>query len=153
MSRRIICIGNRYLARDAVGYQVYQALTRAGTVPGVEVIFGGLAGLDLLPWLERVERVVFVDRVAGLESDDPVVVLDAAAVADLAEEGYGHAAGLPYLLRVLPAVHTGEPPPIRVVGVTRADPAAIDEAARCALALVAAPPSATDDDPSLGVMR
>jgi hydrogenase maturation protease len=153
MNRRIICIGNRYLARDAVGYQVYQALTRAGTIPGVELIFGGLAGLDLLPWLERVERVVFVDRVTGIDSDDPVVVLDAAAVADLAPESYGHAAGLPYLLRVLPAVHSGEPPPIRVVGVTRTDPVAIDEAARRALALAASPPSTTNDDPSLGVMR
>ena len=150
---RIICIGNRYVARDVAGYRVYQALTRRAPIPGVEVIFGGLGGLDLLRWLERTKRVVFVDRVEGIDSDDPVVVLDAAAVADLADAGYGHAAGLPYLLRVLPAVHPGELPEIRVVGVSRADTLTIDQAARRALELAGGPPRASSDDHSLGAMR
>jgi len=139
--KRIICIGNRFVPQDAAGFRVYQRLERRPRPPDVELIDGGLAGLDLLRLLEGVERVVFVDRVA-LGGSAPVVVLDAEEVAALADARYGHGAGLPYLLRVLPAVCEGPLPSVLLVGIDhdleREDgEAAIEEAASLALRLAA----------------
>jgi hydrogenase maturation protease len=136
--RRIICIGNRYVPEDAAGPLVYERL-RGETLPDdVELVDGGLAGLSLLRLLEQVERVVFVDRAVGLGAGDGIVVLDAARVAALAEGSFGHSAGLPYLLRVLPAVCEGPLPQIWVVGVESGKPEeerTIEEAASLALKL------------------
>lgn len=135
--RRIICIGNRYVPEDAAGSRVYERLRRSPLPDDVELIDGGLAGLGLLRLLEGVERVIFVDRTIGL-GDDGVVVLDAAQVAALAEGPFEHSAGLPYLLRVLPAVCEGPLPQIWLVGVESDKPEeerTIDEAASLALKL------------------
>lgn len=90
------------------------------TLPdGVEVIAGGLAGLSLLPFLEQGGRIVFVDAVSGFGHPQTIVVLDQQdVIATLEERHYGHSAGLPYLLSVLPLVCEGElPREIFLVGV------------------------------------
>jgi hydrogenase maturation protease len=139
--KRIICIGNRFVPQDAAGFRVYQRLQRRPRPPDVELIDGGLAGLDLLRLLEGVERVVFVDRV-DLDGPATVVVLEAEEVAALADERYGHAAGLPYLLRVAPAVCEGPLPDMLLVGIDldleqQDGEAALEEAASLALELAA----------------
>lgn len=136
--RRIICIGNRYVTEDAIGSLVYERLRRSPLPDDVELFDGGLAGLNLLRLLEGVERVVFVDRTVGLGAGDEIVVLGAAQVATLAEGPFEHSAGLPYLLRMLPAVCEGPLPQIWLVGVeteTPEDERTIDEAASLALKL------------------
>ena len=46
--------------------QVFDRLQEMQPLPaGIELIEGGLAGLNLLPLLERGGRVVFVDAVSG----------------------------------------------------------------------------------------
>ena len=134
--RRIICIGNRYVAEDSAGYRVHQRLL--GRCPrGVALIDGGLQGLNLLPLFDGALRVVLVDNIqADLAPDSDVVVLDGAQVAALAdgEMGYGHAAGLPYLLRALPAV-CDPVPPIVLVGIRNNNETALDTAASLALEL------------------
>jgi len=114
--KRIICIGNRYVPEDAAGSQVYERLLQDALPSDVQVIDGGLAGLNLLPFIEGAERVVFVDSVSGF-GENGIVVLKAADVAAAAESGYGHAAGLAYLLRVLPDVCDGTVPHILLVGI------------------------------------
>lgn len=136
--RRIICIGNRYVPEDAIGPFVYERLRRSPLPDDVELIDGGLAGLNLLRLLEGAKRVVFVDRTVGLGAVDEIVVLDAARVAALAEGPFQHSAGLPYLLRMLPAVCEGPLPEIWLVGVEAENPEeerTIDEAASLALKL------------------
>ena len=116
--KRIICVGNRYVAEDAAGPLVYDYLQYQPLPPDVEVVDGGIAGLNLLRWVEGMERVVFVDHIESLaETEDPVIVLNAAEVAALASSRYDHAAGLPYLLRMLPDVCSGPAPDVAVVGV------------------------------------
>jgi hydrogenase maturation protease len=138
---RIICIGQRYCAGDVAGPAVYDRLV-AMAPPGVEVIDGGLAGLGLLRFMEGARRVVFVDTLCGFGRPQQVMALDPAEVASLAESSYGHSAGLPYLLRALPAVCEGRAPEIAIVGIEGApDEHAASEAATLAVALASAPAS------------
>jgi hydrogenase maturation protease len=134
VTRRIICVGNRYVPEDAAGPQVYERLRGRALPPGVELVDGGLGGLDLLSLVEDAEQVVFVDAIAGDAPDGTVVVLDADEAAATAGPRYDHAAGLAYLLRALPAVCAGRVPRVQVVGL--AGPNGVDRAAALALQLV-----------------
>ena len=145
--KRIICIGNRYVPEDAAGSQVYERLLQNTLPSDVQVIDGGLAGLNLLPFIEGAERVVFVDSVSGFGQYDEsrpgrsdrneIVVLKAADVTAMAESRYGHSAGLAYLLRVLPDVCDGIVPHILLVGIEgQSNKDTIDQAAALALKIV-----------------
>lgn len=134
----IICIGNRLVAKDAAGPAVYDRL-RQQTLPNdIQLYEGGLAGLDLLPLLERGGRVVFVDAVSGFTGDGQIVVLDQHDLLDqTAEPTYGHNAGLPYLLAILPHVCEGiMPEEITLIGLEGpCSSAVLDEAAALSIAL------------------
>jgi Ni,Fe-hydrogenase maturation factor len=151
--KRIICIGNRYAPQDAAGPRVYESLLQSALPPNVQVIDGGLAGLDLLRFVEGAERVVFVDQISGFRdqllglggqvsgikvADGGIFILEAAAVVALAAKGrYGHSAGLAYLLRVLPKACEGPVPHVKLVGIEGyPDQATIDRAATIALQIV-----------------
>lgn len=130
----VICIGNRLAAEDALGCRVYDRLTAGGFAATVaqediDVIDGGLGGLDLIRAVEGRRRVVFVDALAGVGAEGDILVLDRAEVAAFAG-GYGHGAGLPYLLHMLPQVCDAPLPEIALVGAE----GQIDEAGLAALA-------------------
>ena len=114
---RVICIGNRLEPRDAAGPALHDLLRERQLPPGVELVDGGLGGLDLLPLVEGAERVIFVDAVDAPGQDPGVARLDAQEVASQATGGYGHQAGLPFLLRALPLACDAAPPPVEVVGI------------------------------------
>lgn len=60
----VLGIGNLVMSDDGVGVRVVQRLLQEYRFPdGVEVLDGGTLGLDLLPWLEGVERLIVVDAV------------------------------------------------------------------------------------------
>lgn len=106
---RIICIGNPYHPDDWVGPAVYAALRQETIERDIELVDGGLHGLDLLRLMEDVEQVVFADTlVASGESggaadcDAPQVLYDPRA-GD-ARLAFDHAGGLAYLLRAAPLV-------------------------------------------------
>lgn len=140
-TKRIICVGNRYVSEDAAGPKVYERLLQGVLPLDVEVIDGGLAGLNLLRFVEGAERVVFVDSISGFirpnenkENENEIVVLEAADVASVAGNRYEHSAGLAYLLRVLPDVCEGIIPHILLVGIEgQLDEKVIDEVAALAL--------------------
>jgi len=115
--KRIICVGNRFKPNDAAGSMVHDRLKGMDLPDDVEVIDGGLAGLDLLRFMDGAERVVFVDAVIGFESEDGIVLLSAEEVADLGVEEYDHNAGLAYLLQMLPLVMVAPIPETYLVGV------------------------------------
>ncbi len=134
--RRIVCIGNRYVAEDAAGPRVFDRLAARPLPAGVEVVDGGLAGLDLLRCAEGAEVLVFVDASAGLAPPGEAAELDPEALAGSSSRSLGHAAGLPYLLRALPVSCEPEPPPVKVVGVEPPfDDRTIERAAALALRL------------------
>jgi hydrogenase maturation protease len=134
---RIICIGSAYDARDAAGPLVHERLARRPRAPGVDLIDGGLAGLDLVRVVEGARRVVFVDAVDGpAPLGGEVLTLDPQEVAAYATGAFDHSAGLPYLLRVLPIVLDTPMPEVSIVavrGVASSD--TLDRAAALALQL------------------
>ncbi len=137
--KQIICIGNRYVAQDAAGPRVYDFLMRQTLPDDIAVIDGGLMGLDLLRFLEKAARVVFVDRCVGTDGADPVVVLEANDIIAEMSDRFDHAAGLPYLLRVLPLVCKGALPYVTCVGIAGdidIDQQLIEKAAMTALAII-----------------
>ncbi len=112
MKAAIICIGNRFIREDTAGLEVLARLTEMQPLPAeIELIEGGLAGLNLLPLLERGGRVVFVDAVTGFTQPGEIVLLDSQEIISTCEQlHFDHGAGLAYLLAVLPKVCDGEMP-------------------------------------------
>ena len=115
--KRIVCIGNRYRPEDNAGPLVYDHLQAHGVPSGVKLIDAGLAGLDLLRFIEGARRVVFVDAVLGLTRPDEIVLLTGEETARYCDGVYDHIAGLPYVLRVLPEVCDAPPAELFLVGI------------------------------------
>ncbi|MBI4860258.1 MAG: hydrogenase maturation protease [Candidatus Riflebacteria bacterium] len=140
MTRRIIGVGNRYVPEDSAGPRVIDLLARQALPDGVEAIDGGLAGLDLLRFMEGARRVILVDTVTGFARPGEIVVLRPEELSACSAARHDHAAGLTYLLKVLPAVLDGDLPRIRIVGLERPLPDdRLSEAAAVALALATDP--------------
>jgi hydrogenase maturation protease len=136
MAARIICVGNRYADSDNFGPRVYDCLAAQPLPADVDVIDGGIKGLDLLRHLEDGRRVVFVDAVTGFAPPDGIVLLSAAEVASQCVSGFDHVAGLPYLLKIMPAVLESPPPRVTVIGHEGvASAQTVSEAAQLALRL------------------
>lgn len=132
---RIICVGNRLIAEDSLGPAVFDRLQDLDLPPQVEVIDGGLLGLDLLPFFENAGKVVIVDAVCGFGNAGEIVVLEDGVFRSVAEKQYDHAGGLGYLIRVLPQVLDCLPD-IYLVGVeTPYNEISICEAGAVALSL------------------
>lgn len=116
----IICIGNRFVQEDVAGLAVLAELEKMQPLPPqIDLIEGGLAGLNLLPLLEQGGRVVFVDSVKGFTQPGEIILLDCWKEMPRHDAGhFDHGAGLAYLLAVLPRVCDGEPPQeITLVGL------------------------------------
>ncbi len=134
--KRVICIGNRYQPEDAAGPRVFDHLVGSLLPPDVAVLDGGLRGLDLLCYLEHVERVVFVDAVRGRSTPERIVVLTAAQVEAAAGGVYDHGAGLSYLLGAWRRVVEGPLPEIYLVGIVGlADAATVAAAAELCVSI------------------
>ena len=136
MAARILCIGNRFVGEDDFGPRVYDMLAGMERPEEVEIVDGGLAGLNLLRYLEDGRQVVFVDAISGFAPMGELTVIDGDIIARQSTGSFGHAAGLPFLLRVLPAVVDNPPPRIRLVGCEgSASDGAVLDAARLSLRL------------------
>ncbi|MEJ2199941.1 MAG: HyaD/HybD family hydrogenase maturation endopeptidase [Desulfuromonadaceae bacterium] len=58
----VLGLGNRLMTDDALGGRVIEVLERDYRLPpGVKILDGGTLGLDLLPHLEGVEKLLLVD--------------------------------------------------------------------------------------------
>jgi hydrogenase maturation protease len=112
VKRCIICIGNRFVPKDTAGPAVFDRLREMHPLPaGIEIIDGGMAGLNLLPLLEQGGRVVFVDAVHGFSGPGEIVLLEhQEIVSTLGDCRFDHNAGLAYVLAVLPQVYDGDLP-------------------------------------------
>ena len=114
---RIISVGNRTIASDAAGPRIFDELSKRVLPENVDLIDGGLAGLDLIGFIPGAKRVVFVDAMNGLGEGDAFIVMGRDSAAAGALDHYGHSAGLPYLMRVLPEILGNELPEILVLAV------------------------------------
>lgn len=122
----IICLGNRLVPGDDIGCRVYDHLASMPLPGDIVLIDGGLCGLDLLSLMENKRRVVFADAVTGMAADEAIIVLNRTEVAACASH-YGHGAGLPYLLHLLPQVCAGPMPEVVLVGAESCREAVADD--------------------------
>lgn len=136
---RIVCIGNKFVHGDDFGPRVYGQLIERLMPDHVQVIDGGVAGLNLLRFFDGCERLIFVDSVSGDISPDRVLVLeDDELVTD--ETGYSHASGLGYVLQADRAIRTDSPPRIFLVGASvQATEKAVTAAVDCCAQLTVDP--------------
>lgn len=117
--KQIICVGNRFILGDDVGPRVYDLLGHTSLPPKVQLIDGGLMGLDLVSFIEKAHKIILVDSVFGFGQPGEVVILDREVLIKESPIGYGHSGGLGFLLRVLPAILEPPLPDITLVGLER----------------------------------
>lgn len=137
MSVCIVCVGNRFVAEDALGPRVLERLREGSLAADPEpfqLVDGGLLGLDLLPIVERASHVVFVDAMTGERGADAREVVElrgepARLAAAASPSSFGHDHGLAFLLRALPHV-CDAPPTWELVGAE----GIADDALVCAVA-------------------
>lgn len=135
--KRIICVGNGLRDDDRTGPDAYARLARMAMPPDVEVVDGGLAGLDLLKFMDGTQRVVFIDSVRGFAAPGQVVLLEPSDLDEGNPAGFDHASSFSYVLGVYPAILAPPLPVVNIVGVEEpADQHAVEQAVRLALALV-----------------
>ena len=133
-AKRIICVGNRFRTEDSAGPMVYDHIVNGSIPKGVEVIDGGLAGINLLRFFDGAVRVIIVDAVTGFKSSGGVFAISAQDAKGHADAGFDHNAGIAYCLRMLPHVLEGRLPEIFLVGIQgAATPDRISKAAGMSL--------------------
>lgn len=102
MATLIMGLGNTIMTDDGIGPKVIGLLQRDGRVPAeVTLLDGGTLGLDLLPHLEGVERLIIVDAVETGNPPGSLVRLAGDEVPDALETKLSpHQMGLKDLLAV-----------------------------------------------------
>lgn len=102
MSTLVLGIGNLVMSDDGVGVRVVQLLAERFRFPnGVTVLDGGTLGLDLLPKLEGVKRLLIVDAVETGSASGTLVRLSGEDVPIVLETKISpHQMGLKDLLAV-----------------------------------------------------
>ena len=68
----VVGIGNSIQMDDGVGIHVLRELEKCPMPPEVDLLDGGTTGIELLPWLEGREKVIFIDAVDGEQSPGTV---------------------------------------------------------------------------------
>lgn len=72
----VLGLGNTIMSDDGVGPKVIEQLQRNDSLPaGVTLLDGGTLGLDLLPFLEDVQRLIIIDAVEIAQPAGTVVRL------------------------------------------------------------------------------
>jgi hydrogenase maturation protease len=119
----VVGIGNAIQMDDGVGVHVLHALERRELPPGVELLDGGTMGIELLPWLEGREKVIFIDAVDAQEKPGTVFRFAPDAVDyDMIPKASVHEIGLVDAMQM--AALTGRAP--REAVVFGVQPAHID---------------------------
>jgi hydrogenase maturation protease len=114
---RIICVGNNLVAADAAGIQVFDELCSRSCGHQVEIINGGLGGMDLLPYFYDCDTVVLVDRVIGFAEPGTVMRLEREDLCADWQGAYVPSGELLYLLKSLPFLGIFPLPSICMIGI------------------------------------
>jgi hydrogenase maturation protease len=114
---RIICVGNSLVAADAAGLQVFDELQSRSCGHRVEIINGGLGGLDLLSFFYNCDAVILVDQVVGFAEPGAVVCLGWDVLCADWQGSYSPSSELLYLLKSLPFLGVSPMPLVCMIGI------------------------------------
>lgn len=111
MKTTLIGLGNILMQDEGIGVHAIKALQERFLIPPeLEVVDGGTAGLNLLPFLEGRDRVLFVDAVdfgqepgfMGELANDAIPALFGKDKASLHHVGLAEVLALARLMEILP---------------------------------------------------
>ncbi len=153
---RIICIGNRYCEQDLAGPLVYDHLCGVNLAKNIEIIDGGLGGLDLLRFMTGCKCLVLVDSINGFTQPGSIAILTREEVCATDCRTLDHSSGLIYALKILPEIAEEPVPEILIVGIEgRASGRLIETAAKKCLEIASSDdctPHMGGEIPAVGVM-
>jgi hydrogenase maturation protease len=92
--KRVICIGNRFLYPDNFGMLVYEKL-KTKNLKDVEVVEGGIGGLNLSSYFEDDAKILIVDFAKGYEKK----LLTPKDIEKIELKEYNHDSAFLYLLK------------------------------------------------------
>jgi hydrogenase maturation protease len=118
----IFGIGNLLLGDEGVGIHAIRALRERYILPeGLDIVDGGTMGLDLLPYVEGVERLLIVDAIDLGAEPGTIKVLEGEKVRRFLDTKFSvHQIGLPDML--FAAELKGIlPPELCIVGIQPAE--------------------------------
>ncbi len=114
----LVGLGNILLRDEGIGVRVLEALRdRYEFSENLRLLDGGTLGLDLLPYLEGVEKVVFLDALEGGKEPGVLSVLEGDQIPSALTPAFSfHQLGLSDLLF---ALHFKEehPPQVTLIGI------------------------------------
>jgi hydrogenase maturation protease len=109
--QHVLCFGNLWHGDDGFGIHVGRRLReRLAARPDVRVVEVGLRGLDALPLFDGCRRAILVDALHDPSLPPGTIRRLPATAIPVESDGFGHAAGVGYLLRALAAARGGLPP-------------------------------------------
>ena len=112
----IIGIGNLILRDEGVGVHAVRALEEMDLPPGVEVIDGGTATMELLPVFQEAERIIVIDALRGGEKPGTIYRLSPDDLMGETERPLSlHQVGLLEVLGM--ARQLGGEPQVVIIGV------------------------------------
>jgi hydrogenase maturation protease len=96
----VLGLGNILLSDEGVGVHAVEALLEYFDFPeGVWLVDGGTLGLDLLPWIEGVEKALFIDAINLRKEPGAIAVLEDEDIPSYLEPKFSfHHVGLSDLL-------------------------------------------------------
>jgi hydrogenase maturation protease len=113
----LVGLGNILLSDEGTGVHAVEALRKRFDFPGVDLLDGGTLGLDLLPWMEGREKVLFIDAVNFQEHPGTIAVREGRDIPSfLGPRLSFHHVGLPDLLFAM-SFRGDEPAKIALVGI------------------------------------
>ena len=117
----VLGLGNTIMTDDGIGPKVIEQLAKCTLMEDVSLLDGGTLGLDLLPYLEGIKRLIIVDAVELAQSPGTVVMLTGDQVPIALETKLSpHQMGMKDLLAV--ARLMGQlPDEIILIGIQPAD--------------------------------
>ena len=95
--KKIICIGNRFVYPDSFGMEIYDILQKQD-IENVEIIEGGLGGLNLALYFDTTESILIIDH--GVGFDKNILSLDEIKRTKKISR-YDHDTALYYLINSL----------------------------------------------------
>lgn len=118
-STLVLGIGNILRKDDGAGIHVIELLQKEQLPPGVDVLDGGTAGIDLLTYMEGIDRLIIVDALLadGAPGDIRILSDDAIKERDLIISGhYGRLSDILGL-----AAELGTRPDTTIIGIIPRD--------------------------------
>ena len=113
---RVIGVGNILLKDEGVGIHLVRELEKLELPAGVEVIDGGVAGLQLLDYLDGARKVIFVDAAALGGQPGDIARFTPGEVASANAPGLSlHQTGIAEVLSLATAL--GKCPPVVIFGI------------------------------------